>query len=67
MSIKGWRGISTNRGKFVPAEDGFDYAAKAVGIKDFDPTAPEAEEFKAMLTEWYFSGNWLEVEHDDDD
>ena len=65
MSIKGWRGISTNDGKFVPAEDGFSYAAKAVGVLDFDQTAPEAEEFKEMLTEWYFSGNWVEVKHDE--
>lgn len=61
MSIKGWRGINANEGKFVPAEDGFSYAAKAVGVRDFDPTAPEAEEFKEHLPEWYFSGDWLEV------
>ena len=64
--IKGWEGIGPNKGKFVPAEDGFSYAAKAVGIRDFDPTAPDAEEFMNYLPEWYFSGNWLEVENDEE-
>ena len=59
---KGWRGITLNEGKFVPAEDGFHHAAHECGITMFDPTAPLAEEFKEMLAEWYFSGNWIEVD-----
>lgn len=57
----GWRGIGPNNGEYVAAEDGFGYACTYVGIDRFDETALEAEEFKEMLIEWYFSGNWLEV------
>ena len=65
--IKGWKGILANDGKFVDAEDGFDYAAKAVGIKEFDHKAPEAEEFKEFLVEWFFSGNWIEVKENEEE
>lgn len=64
MPIKGWEGILTERGKFVAAEDGFSYAAEQCGIQMVNPSAPEAEEFQAMLVEWFFSGNWLEVRVD---
>lgn len=60
-NLKGWKGISNRDGEFVDAEDGFEYVCEAVGIKAFDKTAPDAEEFKEMLIEWYFSGNWIEV------
>jgi hypothetical protein len=58
--FKGWKGISTNTGKYVAAEDGFEYVCEQVGIEAFDETAPDAAEFKEMLIEWYFSGNWIE-------
>jgi hypothetical protein len=58
--FKGWKGISTNTGKYVAAEDGFEYVCEQVGIEAFDETAPDATEFKGMLIEWYFSGNWIE-------
>lgn len=61
-NIKGWLGIGKNRGQIVLAEDGFTHAAQAVGIRDFDPSAPEADEFMKMLLEWYFSGDWIEVD-----
>jgi hypothetical protein len=57
----GWKGITCNDGKFVAAEDGFEYVCHQVGIEVFDETAPEAEDFKEMLVEWFFSGNWIEV------
>lgn len=58
---KGWRGIGPEAGKFVPADDGFRHAAQECGILVFEHTAPLADEFKEMLVEWYFSGNWIEV------
>lgn len=61
----GWRGIGPNAGKFIEAEDGFSYARDQVGITTFDRTAPEAEEFKEMMIEWFFSGNWIEVYEED--
>ena len=61
MQIKGWEGILSERGKFVAAEDGFSYAAEQCGLQMIDTEAPAAAEFKEMLVEWFFSGNWLEV------
>ena len=58
---KGWRGIGPEAGKFVPASDGFHHAAHECGVTMFDQTAPLADEFKEMLVEWYFSGNWVET------
>ncbi|MBO5953326.1 MAG: hypothetical protein J6Q53_04300 [Oscillospiraceae bacterium] len=63
--LKGWRGIGPNAGEYVAAEDGFGYACTHVGIDRFDETALEAEDFKEMLIEWYFSGNWIEVYSED--
>lgn len=60
-SLIGWRGVGPNAGKFVPAEDGFEYVCHHFGIEEFDRTALDAEEFKEMVVEWYFSGNWVEV------
>ena len=58
--LKGWRGIGPNAGQYIEVEDGFDYACQHVGIADFDDAFPEADEFKEMLVEWFFSGNWIE-------
>lgn len=63
----GYKGVTLNKGKFVEAEDAFTYVCKQVGIAAFDCNAPEAAEFKEMLVEWYFSGNWLEVYEEDDE
>lgn len=63
--LKGWRGIGPNAGQYIAAEDGFSYVRDRVGITLFDHTAPEASEFKEMLIEWYFSGNWIEVYTED--
>lgn len=65
--LKGWEGIGANSGKFVPVEDGFSYVAQAVGIVELDPDAPEAGEFKDELVEWYFSGNWIEIEENEEE
>jgi hypothetical protein len=58
--LKGWRGIGPEAGEFVPADEGFEYICTHVGIGSFDYNAPDAAEFKAMLVEWFFSGNWIE-------
>lgn len=62
----GWKGICSNEGKFVPADEEFTYICEQVGIMAFDYDAPEAEEFVASTVEWYFSGNWIEVYEEDD-
>lgn len=55
----GWRQMGTDI--FVPAEDAFDYA-----ICQCVELPPEGflkikwtEEFKEMLVEWFYSGNWV--------
>ena len=62
--LKGWEGFGPNRGEFVKAEYGFLYICEKVGIVETDPAAPEAAEFREMLIDWYFSGNWVEVYED---
>lgn len=63
----GWKGICSNAGKFVPADDGFEHICEQVGILDFDHNAPDAAEFVSSTVEWYFSGNWIEVYEEDED
>lgn len=63
----GWKGICSNAGKFVPADDGFEYVCEQVGIMAFNHDAPGATEFAESTVEWYFSGNWIEVYEEDDD
>lgn len=46
---------------FVSNEDALDYALEKCGIAIVNDGAPDAEEFKAMLVEWFYSGNWLSV------
>jgi hypothetical protein len=62
----GWKGICSNAGKFVPADEGFAYVCDQVGITAFDYNAPEATVFVASTVEWYFSGNWIEVYKEDE-
>lgn len=67
MSIKGYKGALCERGKFVLADEAFDYAAKRCGITLTDPAAPNADEFKEMLVEWFFSDNWLVMKDDEEE
>lgn len=46
---------------FVAAEDALDHVLIKCGVKIVDKVAPDAEEFRDMVVEWYFSGNWVEV------
>ncbi len=64
--LKGWKGICSNAGKFVPADEGFAYVCKQVGIMAFDYNAPGATEFVESTVEWFFSGNWIEIYEEDD-
>ena len=60
-SCKVYKGIGPNEGKIVPTEGAFIYVCNQLGIFAYDSSNPEYEEFKEMLVEWYFSGNWIEV------
>lgn len=61
----GWKGITLNEGKFVPADEGFAYVCEQVGITAFNYDAPDAAKFIEYTVEWYYSGNWIEVYKED--
>lgn len=51
-----YRGIGPERGRVVEAESAYGYAlSRCLG-----GTEEEQEEFKQMLIEWFYSGNWIE-------
>lgn len=48
-------GTGPEKGEIVPEEDAFSYAFnRCVNGSDEDK-----EEFKEVLVEWFFSGNWV--------
>ena len=47
-----YRGIGPERGNEVDTDDAYDYAI------DRCLNGPDQEEFRAMLLEWFYSGNW---------
>ena len=63
--LVGWKGICSNAGKFVAAEDGLAYVFEQIGIMAFNHDATDAAMFLEDLVEWYFSGNWIEVYSDE--
>lgn len=54
-----YKGIGPEKGKVVPEEEAYDYAL------DRCLNGEEHEEFREMLVEWYFSGNWIKEEEDE--
>lgn len=50
---EGYHEIGT--GVFVPDEDAYKYALE----RCVNGTEEEQKEFREMLVEWYFSGNWI--------
>ena len=55
-------GVGPNRGRTVKESEALAYACGRCGVRMADPAAPLAESFGRMLTEWYFSGNWIKEE-----
>lgn len=51
-------GIGPERGTVVEKEYAFEYAL----WRCLHGCLEEQEEFKEMLVEWYYSGNWIEEE-----
>lgn len=64
----GYRGISPNAGKFVPADEALEYALEQCGVSIImvDKDAPEVDEFLSMVEEWYFDVGWTFVPADDE-
>lgn len=67
MKVKYYEATKRNeKGKFkiVDEEEALDYVLEKLGleiksVKKNEKEALEQEEFKKMLVDWYFSGNWI--------
>ena len=53
LKQKGYHEMGTN--VFVPEEDAYEYAFD----RCLNGTEEEQKEFKLMLVEWFYSGNWV--------
>ena len=53
-----YRGIFCEAGKIVQEEEAYDYALE----RCLHGSEADQQEFKDMLVEWYYSGNWLQEE-----
>lgn len=56
----GFCGIGLEEGTFVEQSKAFAYALE----RCLSGTEEEVKEFREMLVEWYYSGNWIKVEED---
>lgn len=56
VSEKGYHEFGTN--KFVPEDEAFDYALD----RCMNGSESEQKEFKQMLVDWFYSGNWIKEE-----
>lgn len=53
-------GMLSEQGNVVEDEEAFDYALE----RCLKGTLEEQQEFKEMLVEWYYSGNWVHREEE---
>lgn len=56
LSEKGYHEMGTN--VFVPEDEAYQYALE----RCLNGTEKEQKEFKEMLVEWFYSGNWVKEE-----
>ena len=54
----GYLGIGPEEGIFVPEAEAFTYALERCQTG----TEEEGKEFREMLIDWYYSGNWIKTE-----
>lgn len=53
VNEKGYHELGTN--EFVPEADAFEYALE----RCMNGSEAEQKEFKEMLVDWFYSGNWV--------
>lgn len=53
--MSGYLGFGPEGGTFVPEENAYQYALE----RCLFGTLEEQEEFREMLVEWFYSGNWV--------
>ncbi|MGL5437098.1 MAG: hypothetical protein ACRDBO_17260 [Lachnospiraceae bacterium] len=56
--MSGYQGIGPEAGVFVDMHEAYHYAIE----RCLYGTNDERKEFRKMLVEWYYSGNWIEIE-----
>lgn len=59
--MAGYQGVGPETGIFVTAEDAYAYAIE----RCLYGSREERRDFKQMLVEWYYSGNWIKIENED--
>ena len=57
----GYVGIGPEEGNYVPEDKAFEFAFE----RCLHGNEEEIQEFREMLVDWYFSGNWIRKEEDD--
>lgn len=60
MKVEAYQNTKTK--EVVHKDEALDYALNKLGITVKENQDIEQIEFKEMLPDWYFSGNWVEVE-----
>lgn len=63
--MQGYKGIGPEQGLWIPQNEALFYALARCGVQLVDPSAPEAQEFCAMLESWFFSGNFYRTEKEE--
>lgn len=61
--MSGYLGIGPEEGIFIPEETAFQYALE----RCLHGSMEEQKEFREMLEEWYYSGNWIKEDQDGTD
>ncbi|MDD3253939.1 MAG: hypothetical protein PHV18_15450 [Lachnospiraceae bacterium] len=56
----GFLGVGPEEGTFISEDSAYAYAVE----RCLHGTEEETKEFKEMLVEWYYSGNWIKIEED---
>ena len=52
-------GIGLEQGKIIEEGQAFDYALE----RCLEGTLEDQKEFREMLVEWFYSGNWIETDN----
>ena len=57
-----YKGIGPEEDKIVEEDEAYDYALE----RCLHGTPQDQEEFREMLVEWFYSGNWVKEEIEDE-
>ena len=55
-----YKGIASEEGRIVEESEAYEYALE----RCLNGTLQEQKEFREMLAEWYYSGNWIKEDGD---